>query len=72
MEKYKCKSGSPEALHCYRNEQGDGCTHVFSVVYIDNRHGRNGSVQLDLNDVLKLRAQLDEFVRIEQPLWPAS
>lgn len=71
MEKYKCKSGSREELLCYQPIAG-AIVPMFSIVYACSRTGHKGSVQLDLNDVLKLRAQLDEFVRTEQPLWPAS
>ena len=71
MQKYKCKSWAREELLCYQPMQGS-IVPLFSVVYTCAGTGHKGSVQLDLDDALRLRAQLDEFVRIVQPLGATS
>ena len=69
MQKYKCRSGSREELQCYQPIQGQ-LVPVFSFVYIDSATGHKGSVQVNTDDALRLKAQLDEFLRMGLPMVP--
>ncbi len=69
MQKYKCRIGAREELLCYQPIQGS-IVPLFSFVYTCERTGHKGSVQVNTDDALRLKAQLDEFLRMGLPMVP--